>query len=85
MQRAQRNLCCKLGLLNDEPQPTPIEAALQEFHATFNGPPAVEATAALNEMFNLDDGKADAMINALIGMVGEGIDDLQEAVENAAI
>ena len=36
MQRAQRNLCRKLGILNDEA--APIEVALQEFVAMFNGP-----------------------------------------------
>ncbi|OEL35260.1 hypothetical protein BAE44_0003721 [Dichanthelium oligosanthes] len=39
-------------------------------------PSAAEVTIALNEMFSLDDGKVEAMDNALIGMAGEGVDDL---------
>lgn len=74
MQRAQRNLCRKLGVLNDET--APIQIVLQEFVDLFNGPLPVDVDAALNEMFNLNDDEVEAMDNALIGMVGEGVDDL---------
>ena len=36
--------------------------------------------AALNEIFNLNDNEVEAMDNALIGIVGEGVDDLQDAI-----
>lgn len=45
----------------------------------------VEVTFALNEIFNLDDGEAMAMINVLIGMVGEDVDDLLEVEVHVAI
>jgi len=78
MQRAQRNLCRKLGILNDEA--APIEVALQEFVDMFNGPLPADVDAALNEIFNLNNNEVEAMDNALIGIVGEGVDDLQDAI-----
>jgi len=83
MQQAQRNLCRKLGLYNDEPEP--IEAALHEFIGMFNGPLPLDVSDALNEMFNLNDDGAEAMDNALIGMVGEGIDELLEVVAHEVV
>jgi len=70
--------CRKLGILNDEA--APIEVALQEFVDMFNGPLPVDVDAALNEIFNLNDNEVEAMDNALIGIVGEGVDDLQDAI-----
>ena len=58
MQQAQRNLCRKLGLHNDVPEP--IEAALHEFIGMFNGPLPLDVSDALNEMFNLNDDGAEA-------------------------
>ena len=78
MQRAQRNLCRKLGILNDEE--APIEVALHEFVDMFNGPLPADVDAALNENFNLNDNEVEAMNNALIGMVGEGVGDLQDVI-----
>ena len=73
MQRAQCNLCRKLGILNDE-------VARQEFVDMFNGPLPADVDAALNEIFNLNNNEVEAMDNALIGIVGEGVDDLQDAI-----
>ena len=70
--------CRKLGILNDEA--APIAVALQEFVDMFNGPLPVDVDAALNEIFNLNDNEVEAMDNALIGIVGEGVDDLQNAI-----
>ena len=75
-QRAQRNLCRKLSILNDAA--APIEIALQEFVDMFNGPLPADVDAALNEIFNLNDNEVEALDNALIGIVGEGADDLHE-------
>ena len=36
--------------------------------------------AALNEIYNLNDNKVEAMDNSLVGIVGEGVDDLQDAI-----
>ena len=82
MQRAQQNLCRKLGLLQDDLQP--VEIALQEFVAMFNGPLPDHVIAALAEMFNLDDTQAMEIDDALIDMAGEGIADIQEALLPAA-
>ena len=76
MQRAQRSR--KLGILNDEA--APIEVALQEFVDMFNVPLPVDVDAALNEIFNLNDNEVEALDNALIGIVGEGVDDLQDTI-----
>ena len=76
MQRAQRSR--KLGILNDES--APIEVALQEFVDMFNGPLPVDVDAALNEIFNLNDNEVEALDNALIGILGEGVDDLQDTI-----
>nr|TKW28834.1 hypothetical protein SEVIR_3G354300v2 [Setaria viridis] len=74
MQRAQRNLCRKLGLLGDVLDP--VEAALQEFLAMFTGPLLDNIIAAMTEIFNIDNDEADELDKALIAMVGEGIDEL---------
>ena len=73
MQRAQCNLCRKLGILNDE-------VARQEFVDMFNGPLPADVDAALNEIFNLNNIEVEAMDNALIGIIGEGVDDLQDVI-----
>jgi len=36
--------------------------------------------AALNEIFNLNNIEVEAMDNALIGIIGEGVDDLQDVI-----
>ncbi|CAN6242633.1 unnamed protein product [Urochloa humidicola] len=80
IQKAQRNLCRKLGLLNNEL--LPIEAALQDFVAMFNGPLPQEIIAALAEMFNIDhDEEAEELDQAMLGLVDEGVAELHEAVQ----
>jgi len=46
----------------------------------FNGPLPVDVDAALNEIFNLNDNEVEALDNALIGIVGEGVDDLHDTI-----
>ena len=46
----------------------------------FNGPLPADVDAALNEIFNLNDNEVEAMDNSLVGIVGEGVDDLQDAI-----
>lgn len=79
MQRAQRNLCRKLGLLNDDLQP--VEAALQEYLAMFQGPLPQHVIAALMATFNLDDAHAEALDEAMAMVTGEAIQDIQKAVD----
>ena len=39
-----------------------------------------DVDAALNEIFNLNNIEVEAMDNALIGIIGEGVDDLQDVI-----
>ena len=77
MQCAQRNLCRKLSLLHDDLEP--VETALQEYIAMFNGPLPPDVIAALTEMFNIGTDEAHEGEEALICMVGEGVEELQDA------
>ncbi|KAJ1259498.1 hypothetical protein BS78_10G160600, partial [Paspalum vaginatum] len=74
LQRAKKNLCRKLGLVCDEQEP--VDAVLQEFVAMFSGPLPVDIIAALTEIFNLDNGDVGAADEALLSIMGEGVDDL---------
>ncbi|CAN6197057.1 unnamed protein product [Urochloa humidicola] len=77
LQKAQHNLCRKLGLLENEL--LPVEAALQDFVAMFNGPLPQDIIAALSEVFNINnDDDADELDHALASLVNEGIAELQE-------
>ncbi|KAJ1278632.1 hypothetical protein BS78_04G093600 [Paspalum vaginatum] len=83
LQRAQKNLCRKLGLVNDEQEP--VESVLQEFIAMFSGPLPADIIAALTEIFNLDNEDICATDEALLKLAGEGVDDLAgEEVQAAA-
>ena len=62
----------------------PVEIALQEFVAMFNGPLPDHVIAALSEMFNLEEDLAMEIDEALINLAGEGVADLQEATLPAA-
>ncbi|WVZ93660.1 LOW QUALITY PROTEIN: hypothetical protein U9M48_039625 [Paspalum notatum var. saurae] len=79
MQRAQRNLCRKLGLLADDDE-MPFDAALQEFLALFRGPLPQEVIAALNVLFKLEDANAEVIDEALMQVAGDGISDLHKGV-----
>jgi hypothetical protein len=78
MQRAQRNLCRKLGFIHDELEP--VETALQEYIAMFKGPLPQDVIAALTEIFNIGTEDACEAEEALLRMVGEGVEELQDAV-----
>lgn len=80
VQRAQHNLCRKLGLLTDEMQP--IKAALQEFLAMFQGPLPQDVITALTVAFNLEDPVAEELDEAMAVVAGEAIADIQEANNN---
>jgi hypothetical protein len=75
MQRAQRNLCRKLGLLRDDLEPVETE----DYIAMFNGTLPTDVIAALTEIFNLGTEEANEADDALIRMVGEGVEELRDA------
>jgi len=77
VRRAQRNLCRKLGMLQDELEP--IENVLQEYLAMFSGPLPSEIIAALTAAFNLDDEEVEQMDFDLAALVGDGIGDVEDA------
>jgi hypothetical protein len=77
MQRAQKNLCRKLGLLHDDLEP--VENALQDYIAMFNCPLPMDTIAALTEIFNLDTEETNDADDALLRMVGEGVEELRDA------
>jgi len=77
MQHAQRNLC---GILNEL---EPVEIALQEYMAMFSGPLPADIIAALSAIFNLEESVDTELDDALIGLAGEGVGDIQEADQAA--
>ena len=80
MQHAQRNMCRKLGILNEL---EPVEIALQEYVAMFSGPLPADIIAALTAIFNLEESVDTELDDALIGLAGEGVGDIQEADQAA--
>ena len=78
IQCAQRNLCRKLGLLNDESNN--FEAALQKFLTMFQGTLPQETLAALTSAFNLEGSTEKSFEDAMIAMMGARVVDLQEGI-----
>jgi hypothetical protein len=73
MERAQRNLCRKLGIPAEEQQP--IDDVLRDFISMFQGPLPDHIIAALSAMFDLDDG-SNLLHDVLLQHVGEALGDL---------
>jgi hypothetical protein len=80
MQRAQRVLCRKLGLLANN-DPADFDTALQEFQDWFKKPLTVEMGTALDALFNLDKLDTVRLDKALMGIVGDAIAEIQEEVD----
>ena len=74
VERAQRNLCRKLGISDDEMKP--IEEILQDFISTFSGPLPDHIMAAMTALFNLEDDDDDLVHDALLHHAGEDAADL---------
>ncbi|CAN6180490.1 unnamed protein product [Urochloa humidicola] len=74
VEKAQRNLCRKLGLADDELQP--LETALAEFIGMFTGPLPEHIIAALTAIFGLEDDGAEMLNEALLEHAGEGVEEL---------
>ena len=83
VQRAQVNLCRKLGLVSDEH--VPVEQILAEYVAMYNGPLPSQIVAALSSVFGLDDDLTDQLDGAMLELVGEGVQELQEGGDPAAL
>jgi hypothetical protein len=81
VQRAQRNLCRKLSVCDDDT--TPIDDVLRDFITMFQGPLPGTVVAALTAIFDLDDEGADLLDNALLQHAGEAVVDLQPTVREA--
>jgi hypothetical protein len=83
VQKAQHNLFCKLGLLNnDMPQ---IESALQEYIAMFHGPLPQDIIAALTAILNIDNDDDNTLDQVLAGLVNEGVVKLQDDVQELEV
>ncbi|CAN6249830.1 unnamed protein product [Urochloa humidicola] len=74
VEKAQRNLCRKLRLTDDEL--VPLETVLAEFIGMFTGPLPEHIIAALTTIFGLEDEGADMLNAALLEHAGEGVEDL---------
>ncbi|CAO2145654.1 unnamed protein product [Urochloa humidicola] len=79
VQRAQRNLCRRLGIPADELRS--IEDVLQDFISMFTGPLPENIMTAMTAVFDLDDDEAEEVNDAMLHHADEGIDDLQEGME----
>jgi hypothetical protein len=80
VERAQRNLCRKLGLLADEMEP--IETVLQDFIAMFRGPLLPHIVGALTAIFSLDDDDTDMLDDALLQHAGTAVTELSPLQED---
>ncbi len=81
MERCQRVLFKRLGLLNGE-EGASIEQVIAEYVAMFDGPLPAHVIAALTTIFGIDDEEQETMDAALISLVGEGIADAAEDAED---
>jgi hypothetical protein len=81
IERAQRNLCRKLGIPVEAEDP--IENVLRDFVATFQVPLLDHIIALLAALFELDDNGADTLDNALLQHAGMVVADLAPTGEVA--
>jgi hypothetical protein len=75
VQKAQRNLCRKLSIGNDELQP--IDDVLSEFMAMFQGPLPEHVVASLTALFGFDDDSAELLDDALLHHAGQALPELR--------
>jgi hypothetical protein len=81
-ERAQRNLCRKLGSPCDEV--TPIDDVLREFLSMFRSPLPEQIVAAMTAIFDLDDEASDVLDNALLNHADAAVTELQTIDDIAA-
>lgn len=77
VQKAQRNLCRKLGLLIDD-DIQPVERALQEYLAIYSGVLLEDIIAAFSAVFNPEDDALEDTDNAMVAMLGDGVGELDD-------
>jgi hypothetical protein len=81
IERAQRNLCRKLGLPTAESEP--IDSVLQDFIAMFRGPLPLHIVGALTAIFSLDDDDTGKLDDALLQHAGTAAVELSPPQEVA--
>jgi hypothetical protein len=81
IERAQRNLCRKLGLPTTESEP--IDSVLQDFIAMFRGPLPPHIVGALTAIFSLDDDDTGKLDDALLQHAGAAAVELSPPQEVA--
>jgi hypothetical protein len=81
VERAQRNLCRKLGIPTEAQDP--IDDVLRDFITTFQGPLPEQIIATLLALFELDDDGADILDNALLQHARAAVADLAPSEEVA--
>jgi hypothetical protein len=81
MQRAQCNLCRKLGLLANDGTPN-FDNAFQDFQTWFQKPLSKEAGAALEALFNIHMLDTEHVDKALMGIAGEAIEETHDEMDN---
>ena len=74
LKRAQIILCQRLGLTAEETNHNSVEQALKKYVAMFNTALPEPGTAALTSLLGIDDEHTEQLDEALIGLVGQGID-----------
>nr|CAE05639.2 OSJNBa0038O10.5 [Oryza sativa Japonica Group] len=80
MERCQRVLFRRLGILHDG-EDASVERVLSQYMAMFDGPLPPHAIAALTAIFGLDYDDECAMDAALLPLMGEGITNVADEVE----
>jgi hypothetical protein len=83
VERAQRNLCRKLGL--EDAEIAPVEQVLKEFIGMFAGPVPENIIAAMTAIFDLDDEGEDLLNEALLQHAGEAFGDMELGDEAGAV
>lgn len=78
MEKAQRNLCRKLGLHNDEVMS--LEQVLQKLVSMFVGPLPDHIIAAMSTIFELEDDGQEVLNEILLQHAGDGVGDLEDGV-----
>jgi hypothetical protein len=81
MERAQRNLCRKLGIKTDKLDP--IDDVLCDFISMFQRPLLEHIVAAMSALFDLDNDDSDLLDNALLRHVGPVVAELAPFEEAA--
>uniref|UniRef100_J3L5D9 Uncharacterized protein n=1 Tax=Oryza brachyantha TaxID=4533 RepID=J3L5D9_ORYBR len=83
MERCQRVLLRRMGLMQKEDDVTAIQEVLAQYIAMFDGPLPPDVIATLTTVFGIDNEDNNNPTNAIVRVMGEGIADAVEEVEEA--